>query len=396
MNSDPYDSAAWRNFGMLDADESAIFDEAMRHDPLLRSAHQEMDRLSAAIAAATVTPIPPKAGQLERLQSRLGLHTPRRGYLWLGVSGWAAAAALAMVLVIDRRDSPASFAPVAGAPQSNSFPAKPPRSAPPALSGAERGSTPSAQAASDAAKTSPSFSDVEAAAKAITRVETKRLVQEIEVLRENLREYQNRDRVLFEAVPGMALPIIMKMNAPGGTATPADALASNDDGSPLTTLLGDSMKFHPAFANAAGLMGMNPADARTTLTTQDSTAVMPPVLADPAATEVIVPAEEPQAPSAIPIYDAARDSGTLVVNHLPAVEEGQAYNLWVTTAQSDKPVYVGSLPESKTAGADSFDFSLGSNMVIPSGFLLTKDPKDRPTPPGEKNTVLKGPPASQR
>ena len=78
MNSDPYDSAAWRTFGMLDPDESAIFDEAMRHDPLLRSAYREMDRISAAIAAATTPPLDPKPGQLERLQYRLSLNRPKR------------------------------------------------------------------------------------------------------------------------------------------------------------------------------------------------------------------------------------------------------------------------------------------------------------------------------
>ena len=56
MNFDPYDSAAWRTFDMLDADEAAAFDEAMRHDPVLQSAYFEMDRLSAAIA--TPSPLP--------------------------------------------------------------------------------------------------------------------------------------------------------------------------------------------------------------------------------------------------------------------------------------------------------------------------------------------------
>ena len=71
MNSDPYDSAAWRTFGMLDADEPAIFDQAMHHDPVLRDAYLEMDRLSAAIAASAAAPIEPRTGQLERLQNRL-------------------------------------------------------------------------------------------------------------------------------------------------------------------------------------------------------------------------------------------------------------------------------------------------------------------------------------
>ena len=100
MNSDPFDSAAWRTFDMLDADESAIFDEAMRHDPVLRSAYLEMDRLSAAIAASTALPIEPKAGQLDRLQARLGLGPSKSAQFWLTISGWAAAAVLAILLTL--------------------------------------------------------------------------------------------------------------------------------------------------------------------------------------------------------------------------------------------------------------------------------------------------------
>lgn len=150
------------------------------------------------------------------------------------------------------------------------------------------------------------------------------------------------------------------------------------------------MKFHPAFAHTAGL---NSADARASLPNPNPAGLEMNTVAGDTPAPPVEPAE-PQAPSAIPIYDAARDSGTLVVNNLPAAEEGRVYNLWVTTAQSDKPVYVGSLPASRTPGADSFDFSLGSNMVIPSGFMLTKDPENQPAAPGESNTVLKGPPAA--
>ncbi len=392
MNSDPYDSAAWRTFGMLDADESAIFDEAMRHDPLLRSAHQEMDRLSAAIAAATVTPIPPKAGQLERLQARLGLQSQRRSHLWLGVSGWAAAAALAMVLVIDRREDSPSRSQLATTPEAPDFPEPRPRSALPAAPGAERGEPSPTDAVTPQDTAQASAHAVDADAKSIQRVETKRLVQEIAVLRENLRQYQNRDRVLFEAVPGMALPIIMKMNAPGAAEETADTLAANDNGSPIVSLLGDSMKFHPAFAAPTGMAGINSMEVRTIPDAAAAGVAMNTASDLPTAPPV--EAADAQPPSAIPIYDAARDSGTLVVNNLPAAESGQVYNLWVTTANSEKPVYVGSLPQSRAAGADSFDFSLGSNMVIPSGFMLTKDPENQPSAPGDKNTVLKGPPAA--
>ncbi|RPJ32941.1 MAG: hypothetical protein EHM17_11960, partial [Verrucomicrobiaceae bacterium] len=98
-------------------------------------------------------------------------------------------------------------------------------------------------------------------------------------------------------------------------------------------------------------------------------------------------------PTAVPIYDAARDAGTLVVSNLPPAGEGQVYNLWVITTIGARPVYIGSLPESSAAGADSFDFSLGSSMVLPAGFLLTLDPANSPAHPTEANTVLQGPAA---
>jgi uncharacterized membrane protein len=87
---------------MLDSDEAAGFDEAMRQDPELRESFREMNVLCAAIAAASVTPLPPRAGQFERLQARLGLPSTK-SVNWLGISGWAAAAAaLAFILTVWR------------------------------------------------------------------------------------------------------------------------------------------------------------------------------------------------------------------------------------------------------------------------------------------------------
>ena len=99
MNSDPHDSAAWRTFGMLDAGESALFEDAMRHDPELRRTSIEMDRLATAIAAISAEPVTPAPEQLERLQRALGhSHAPRKCPLWLAASGWSTAAALAALL----------------------------------------------------------------------------------------------------------------------------------------------------------------------------------------------------------------------------------------------------------------------------------------------------------
>ena len=221
-----------------------------------------------------------------------------------------------------------------------------------------------------------------AQARTTTRAETKRLIQEIEVLRENLEHFQQRDRALFETVPGRAWPIVMTMSPPGVPIEETQPQSLLDDPSRLTTMLGDAlaMSHRSAMAAAAAPDDVVP----------DATAAPP--FADPLASGT-PPA--PTYPSAIPIYDAARDAGTLVVNNLAPAPRGEAYNLWVTTEKGSSPIFVGSLPMGENMVADSFDFSLGSNLVLPTGFLLTRDPLRAPTRPNSENTVLQGPPTGK-
>lgn len=379
MNSDPYDSAVWRSFGMLDADESAIFDEASRIDPLLRRAFLEMDRLSAAVAVTTAVPVEPKPGQLERLQARLGIQKVRRGPWIAAISGWAAAAAIAAMWLLDQGGVSNSSRKASASGTADS-----PVTAPPA---AKPAIVPPAADPADAANPSGNVSNApmtaavdESIIKNKVRAETKRLVQEIEVLRDNLEKYQTRDRVLFEPVPGMALPVVMTMNPPGTAADDQAVIALNEEHSPIAALLGGSVRAMTTTDNTISGDGKLP---EITTSGGDDAAIAdsPPPVGHP---------------SAIPIYDAARDAGTLVVNNLPPTADGEAYNLWVKTLNGDKPVYVGSLPKGNMTGAESFDFSLGSNMVLPSGFMLTRDPVDKPASPSEANTVLEGPPTPGR
>ncbi len=318
MNSDPYDSAAWRSFGMLDADEAAIFDEAMREDPALLKYSLEMDRLSAAIAACTATPIAPESGLLRGIQNDLKLATPRHHAPWFAISGWAAAAAMAGILAFNHYNN------------------------------SHQTALPSPALPIDSSRAAASPTP-----KSTSKVVTKRLTQEIEVLRENLEKYQHRDHLMFAAVPGMAMPIVMTMTPPG--------VAAKD--SPIPTLLGD----------AAKLTSSAPSE------NQDSLDLDEP---------------SPDFPTAMSIYDAARDFGTLIVHHLPAPDENEVFNLWVVTESGGRPIYLGSLPESSANGIDSFDFSLGSTMILPSGFILTQDPPNAPANPTESNIVLQGPPTS--
>ena len=349
MNSDLYDSAAWRTFQLLDKNEAAIFDEAMLHDPDLRRAYLEMNRLSAAIAATTAVPLETQADPIDPLRSRLGLTTTHRSHFWLATSGWSTAAVLAVLLtlhltgIIDRLDT-ATVTPSSSAP---SLPQPPVRSADPTRTAAL-----------------PPVKDADG--KTPAKVETKRLNQEIAVLRDNLEKFQHRDRVLFEVVPGMALPIVMAMNPPE-IALEDSTLAKNDEHSPLTALLGDALR-------------------ALTAAPPETDAATPPADAG----------WLPKHPTAIPIYDAARDSGTLVVSNLPPIDNGEVYNLWVTTETGARPIYVGTLPADSASGADSFDFSLGSTMVLPSGFVLTRDPPNAPANPTPANTILQGPPAPPR
>lgn len=300
---------------MLDADEIATFDEAMREDPALRKVSTEMDRLAAAIAASAATPIQPPAGLLDEIQRRVKPNPARSAGRWLTISGWAAALGVALMWYLGRNES--ANQPTASAPPRPSQPA----------------------------------------AASTTTAETRRLTQEIEVLRDNLEKYQHRDRALFTATPGMALPIVMTMTPPGMVAGDFQ----------ITTLLGDALRAATVIHEDPPLEDASP----------------------PADLE-----ETPTAPpSAMPIYDSARDSGTLVTSNLPPASEAEVYNLWVTTQTATEPIYVGSLPQSSASGADSFDFSLGSTMVLPTGFMLTKDPVNHPAPPTPANTVLQGPSA---
>ncbi len=344
---------------MLDADEAAGFDEAMRDDPELRIAYRDMNALGAAIAAATVTPITPRAGQLERLQFRLGLHVSRHPN-WLGITGWAAAAALTVVLVLDHRPTHRNES----AAYTSSAPI---RKSPIQIRGNDPVNQISNNKRNDSIK-EPDASDSEPNAGLITtqqsqittiaKAETQRLNEEIETLHGKLDEAQKLDQKRFETIPGMAWPIIMTMSPPGRTAS-LNTLAENSP--PLTSIIGD------ALAGAAAIPAADPVSR-----VGDGTAVQ-------------------GVPSAIPIYDAARHTGTLVVSNLPPTNPDERYNLWVKTENGGNPTLVGQLPASNTAGSEPYDFSLGTSTIIPTGFILTKDPIDKPINPTSANTILLGP-----
>lgn len=361
MNSDPHESAAWRTFGMLDSDEASAFDEAMRHDPELRNAYREMDCLATAVAVTATVPIEPRAGQLERLHSRLGLNPSKRTN-WFGISGWAAAAVLTMILILQR--SPENSAQVVVNQQKTPKVIQPTGAQPvaPEIIPTEEDDSNVAREV-EVQKDSLPVASVEHEGKDFVKVETKRLIQEIEVLRDKLENFQERDRKRFEPVAGMAWPIVMRMVPPGSTGKISNGLALNKDEPPMSAILAD------ALATAAVASGGNGGNVVriSEIATQKAEA------------------------SAIPIYDAARDTGTLVVSNLSNTPPGTERYLWVTTQEGGSPIYVGRLPESNNLGADSFDFSLGSTGIVPSAFLLTEGSAGQPVTPSAENTILQGP-----
>jgi len=211
-------------------------------------------------------------------------------------------------------------------------------------------------------------------------LEIRRLKGEIDDLRRTLEEFHQRDRVLFQVLPGRALQIVMTMVPPGTDPADAGSLAT-------PAMLGDAL---------AAINNRIAAEHQEIISAEDEEPV------DDAQIAVDIPLESTTdsalpagPPLAIPIYDAARDAGTLVVSNLPPAARGKVYHLWVTTSTGTRPVFIGTLPESSAAGAESFDFSLGSSMILPAGFVLTMDPPDTPAAPSEANTVLAGPPSAK-
>jgi hypothetical protein len=360
MNSDPHESAAWRAFGMLDADAAAGFDEAMRRDPELKSAYREMECLTAAVAAATTRPVTPRAGQLERLHLRLGLNVSNHTN-WLGISGWAAAAVLTAVLLFQRGPAHRELiakTTVISPTTSHQIETPPPQpreettAAAGAGAGAGAGAENGLTNAGSPDQTAPRSLAQSGEVKTIVKVETKRLIQEIQVLREKLEDFQERDRQRFEPVAGMAWPIVMRMTRPKDAISPTSALVQEQEDPTITAMLGDAM----TAANRAA--------------TPNDTAMAEP--------------------SAIPIYDPARQTGTLYVTNLEPAQDNEDYYLWAETKKGGKPNLVGKLPKSNTHGPESFDFNMASDSAIPSIFTLTKD-HGTPATPSASNTVLRGP-----
>ncbi|MGD7651898.1 MAG: hypothetical protein ACQCXQ_01700 [Verrucomicrobiales bacterium] len=364
MNSDPHDSAAWRSFGMLSSADVKQFEDAATNDTVIRDAGLEIDRIATAIAVATTPTVTPDPGQLDQLHKQLGFNRPPLFKTAAALSGWILAAALAALLIHKHQSA---------AQQTN---------APSPLT------TPTAEAPPHNPATP----------------ETERLTKEISHLRETLATFQTRDDILFSSVPGHSMQIVMVLTPPDIDPSDSFLFDSTAGTSPLAALLGKSLSDAINQENAAALSANStPPDPTDTLPAApgDGSPSIPvrPIHGNTETTTlpnqpVPPPDAEPTLildnPLAIPIYDPARDAGSLVVSKLPPSGDQNHYNLWVTIEPGTTPIFIGSLPDENIAGARAFDFSLGSTLV-PSSFTLTLDLAGTHPAPSDANTVLTGP-----
>jgi len=344
---------------MLDAEESAAFDDALRENADLRDAYREINALTAAVAAAQVKPLQTRAGDFERLQTRLGLRHKRPVNL-LGISGWAIAASLALLLVVSHRPRVEAGGNTAQAPTGASGTTESATDAP-AENHTERipvmSENPLAASATSAATTD------ETEANTPRKVETMRLIQEISVLREKLEKVAKRDQRRFEVVTGRSWPVMMTM-APPPSSDEEESATVPEDTVALTSRVADAL---------AGI---------SSITGDPSASFAPDESAAASGTAI---------PAAIPIYDPVTDEGAIVVAGLPQPEEDMGNFLWVATETSDVPVLVGQLPPNESQQAVSIDFELGTKGILPTSFILTKGDIGSPAAPSAKNTILIGP-----
>jgi hypothetical protein len=370
MKSEACENAARHLFGLLAPEDEPLYEAAAAEDPVMREARRLVEELACAVALQAAVPVEPPAHLLPQIKAACGLlpepAVPGLARVILAWSGWGAAAAVAAAALalwprpVSRPVEMASggTTPVhlrSGLPHQSPSP-------PPATIPESGGGRTGADAAVADAATAPNDTHAD------VRSENRRLIQELAVLRPELERYRQRDRELFAAVPGRSWPLIVEMHPPGlkPEETPDGILSSAVDG-----------YFNGRTPNQKGPDPVT--GSATAPETPVDTASLPP-----AAGETL------EIPRAIPVYDPARDQGTLTVRHLPPPAEGSAYHLWVTAGAGSPPVLAGILP-ADIGTNDAFDFNLGSTGFVPQSYFLTQDPAGSPLAPAGGNIVLEGP-----
>jgi hypothetical protein len=350
---------------MLDADETAGFDEAMRRDPALTRAYREVECLTAVIAAAVTHPVTPQSGQLESLHLRLGLNVAKSTN-WLGISGWAAAAAVLLLWLLPNRDKAPENLTRREARSARVVVTKPAHLPSATAVTAAAASPVEGASQKKSPERPPQTLGATTELSAVVKRETQQLTQEIETLRSRVQSAQERDRRNSEAVAGFSRLVVMRMKVPETSLPPeekAEGLFSEGptaEEPPISAVIGDALA-------GTGSSKLKVSDAPT-------------------------PFAPVKALSAISIYDPAQDTGTIVIaGDIPSDPESGPPQLWILTDDA-VPIYVGTLPEFDHQDAQTaVDFSFGIPSTIPKGFILTRGSKGTPVPPTAANTLLAGP-----
>ncbi len=336
MNSN--DEFPLDSFGIDSPEESST--------PQSRQKQELLNLVATVVAVDNSCPMRPSAGSLDvihrKISHRSSMSVKQRLFVW---SGWAAAAAVTLFVIIRP-----SFNPVDELTENNA--------------GTSTISKPYQQqdnslldsANNNADHTSPTENNNASTPhdkNRSMREQQRSLIQKIENLRNEVALLASRDTERLIAQNGVTWPIIMKLTTPG--SDPATAIVQNP-------ILG-------AMLNQDSLTdeSIEGENVKTAPLTPDLTI-----------------------PSAVPIYDPARDIGQLLVNNLSAQVEGQAYFLWVQSDNAQQPVLVGTLPDT-LGNSGTFDFKLGSTGIVPDQFLITQDTVLSPQIPNSSNTVLQGP-----
>ncbi len=377
MTSDPRDITARRLMGLLTPEDASLFDATAAGDPAMESARQELEHAATLIAVASAPASAPSPETWQRIKAACGLSpaTARRPARIIAWSGWGVAAALAVILA----SKAGYFSPPrhpgtsdggggisVTTPRLDGSPVRPGNPDP--------ATDPDAIAEHPRADDKTQLHEVTPGTDGHPEPsEKRRLIQELATLRTVLSKFRDRDRQIFSAVPGRTWPVIIEMLPPG--SSPA-ATATTDQSPSLAARVGQA------------LAGIDPQEP-TPDTIDPAATVDPAATHDPAKPDEILPGKDSR-PRAIPVYDPARDSGTLAIHDLPPATEGFEYNLWVNPGGNSQPVLAGTLP-ADLRSSDALDFSLGTTGILPASYQLTLDPSGAPVPPASGNIVLQGP-----
>lgn len=316
------------------------------------------DTVSTLIAIDSSLPIRPNSQSLATIYRKITVVRPSllrpSLFLW---TGWAAAAVLAAILLTENKQPQITQDIVRNTNQSDTLShpvasAKPPETTHPQSldhdnSIVNAGNSDTKNPLLDAS---------------LLRDQQRSLIQEIEILKERVASLASQNQARLTVTDGVAWPIIMKLTSPRHRSA-----ATTIDAPLLSALLTDA----------------NTLENATSLQSKSTQAD-------------VAPEQLPQSvPSAVPIYDPARDIGQLLISNLENPAQGQSYYLWVETDTSTHPVLVGTVPEN-IAQSERFDFQLGSTTVIPKRFLITEDASAAPRTPNNNNIILEGPSSAQK